>query len=88
MASFVGGDFAKDPLNLGMPRFLAYFSMSSWHSWKLGVCQGLIAPPASVFDSSGTISPKSMPITLPKPRQVSHAPSGELNENRFGVGSA
>ena len=25
-----------------------------------------------------------MPITRPKPRQVSQAPSGELNENRLG----
>jgi hypothetical protein len=33
------------------------------------------------------IKPKSIPITRPKPRQVSHAPSGELKENRLGVGS-
>ncbi|HYM85302.1 MAG TPA: hypothetical protein VET30_01070 [Pseudoxanthomonas sp.] len=79
---------SRHGLSSGMLRFFAYFSMSSWHSWKLGVCQGLIAPPTSVLDSSGTISPKSMPITLPNPRQVSHAPSGELKENRFGVGSA
>ena len=29
-----------------------------------------------------------MPITRPKPRQASQAPTGELNENRLGVGSA
>ena len=28
-----------------------------------------------------------MPIVRPKPRQVSHAPSGELNENMLGSGS-
>ena len=28
-----------------------------------------------------------MPITRPKPRQVSQAPMGELKENRFGSGS-
>ena len=28
-----------------------------------------------------------MPIARPKPRQVSQAPSGELNENRLGCGS-
>ena len=37
--------------------------------------------------SSGTTRPKSTPITRPKPRQVSQAPSGELNENIAGVGS-
>ena len=29
-----------------------------------------------------------MPMVRPKPRQVSHAPSGELNENRLGAGCA
>jgi hypothetical protein len=28
-----------------------------------------------------------MPITRPNPRHVSHAPIGELNEKRAGVGS-
>ena len=70
-----------------MPRFFAYLARSSWHSLKLGVCQGLIAPSRSVFDSSGITRPKSTPITRPKPRQVSQAPSGELNENIAGVGS-
>ena len=27
-----------------------------------------------------------MPMVRPKPRQASHAPSGELNENWLGVG--
>src|SRR6185436_19323730 len=71
----------------GIFRFLAYFSRSSWHSLKLAVCHGRTAPPPSVFASSGTTRPKSTPITRPKPRQVSHAPSGELNENIAGVGS-
>ncbi len=71
----------------GMSRFFAYFTRSSWHSLKLGVCHGLMAPPPRVFAESGTISPKSMPITRPKPRQVSQAPMGELNEKRLGFGS-
>src|SRR5262245_18697051 len=70
-----------------MRRFFAYFSRSSWHSLKLAVCQGRTAPPFSVRVSSGTTRPKSTPITRPKPRQLSHAPSGELNENIAGVGS-
>ena len=49
---------------------------------------GRIAPACSDFDSSGTIRPKSTPITRPKPRHASHAPTGELNENRLGAGSA
>src|SRR5882672_11120077 len=28
-----------------------------------------------------------MPMVRPKPRQLSHAPMGELNENRLGLGS-
>jgi hypothetical protein len=71
-----------------MPRLPAYFTRSSWHSLKLAVCHGRIAPPRNVFDSSGTIRPKSMPMTRPKPRQVSQAPMGELKENSDGVGSA
>src|SRR2546421_11876754 len=71
----------------GMRRFFAYFSRSSWHSLKLGLSHGRTAPWRSVFDSSGTTSPKSTPITRPNPRHASHAPSGELNENAAGVGS-
>jgi hypothetical protein len=51
------------------------------------VCHGRTAPPRSDFASSGTMRPKSMPMMRPKPRQLSQAPSGELNENRLGVGS-
>jgi len=46
-----------------------------------------MAPSKSVLDSSGTTSDQSMPMTRPKPRQVSQAPSGELNENDAGYGS-
>src|SRR5687767_6270363 len=73
--------------SIGMRRFLQYFSRSSWHSLKLAVCQVRTAPPFRVFVSSGTTRPKSTPITRPKPRHESHAPSGELNENIAGVGS-
>src|ERR1700741_1085414 len=72
----------------GMPRFFAYFSRSPWHSLKLAVCQGLTQPPLNVRASFGTTSPKSTPMTRQKPRQVSHAPSGELNENSAGIGPA
>ena len=78
---------SRHGVSRGMPRFLAYVSMSVWHSLKLGVCHGRIAPSRRLLVSSGTIRPKSMPITRPKPRQVSQAPSGELNENRLGTGS-
>src|SRR5260221_9806305 len=71
----------------GILRFFAYLTRSSWHSLKLGDCHGRIAPSRRVFDSLGTTRPKSTPITRPKPRQVSQAPSGELNENAAGVGS-
>src|SRR5207237_10136286 len=74
-------------LSRGMPRFLAYLLRSSWQSLKLLVCQGRTAPSRSVFASSGTTSPKSTPMMRPNPRQVSQAPSGELNENIAGVGS-
>ena len=30
----------------------------------------------------------SMEIVLPKPRHCGHAPCGELNENKFGLGEA
>src|SRR5690242_5859518 len=72
---------SRNGVSIGILRFFAYFSRSSWHSLKLGLCQGRTAPSFSVFDSSGTTRPKSTPITRPKPRQVSHAPIGELNEN-------
>ena len=74
-------------MSRGIPRFFANFSMSSWHSSKLLVRKGFTAPPARLFDSSGITRPKSTPITRPNPRQVSHAPMGELNEKREGVGS-
>src|SRR3954464_2937519 len=71
----------------GILRFFAYFSRSSWHSLKLAVCHGRTAPSLSVLFSSGTTRPKSTPMTRPKPRQASQAPSGELNEKAAGVGS-
>src|SRR5678815_1357522 len=73
--------------SIGIFRFLAYFSRSSWHSLKLAVCHGRTAPSFRERFSFGTTRPKSTPITRPKPRQASHAPSGELNENIAGVGS-
>ena len=58
----------------GMPASPAYFSRSSWQSAQAGVCMGLMAPLRSVLRASGITSPKSTPITRPKPRQVSQAP--------------
>src|SRR5213075_1496575 len=69
----------------GIFLFFAYFSRSSWHSLKLAVFQGRTAPSFKVRDSLGTTRPKSTPMMRPKPRQASHAPSGELNENAAGV---
>src|SRR5258706_13241244 len=71
----------------GTPRFFAYFTRSSWHSSKLFDWNGFTAPPPSVLHSSGVTSPESTPMTRPKPRHVSHAPIGELNEKRAGVAS-
>src|SRR5438067_13170015 len=76
---------SRNGVSSGIFRFFAYFSRSSWHSLKLGLCQGRTAPWRSVFDSSGTTRPKSTPITSPKPRQASQAPIGELKENAAGV---
>ena len=45
-------------------------------------------PPASVRRGSGTTRSGSMSIVRPKPLQVSQAPTGLLNENIAGVGSA
>ena len=46
-----------------------------------------MAPARSVSLSLGMTSPQSTPITRPKPRQVSQAPTAELNENIDGIGS-
>src|SRR3954454_25409931 len=78
---------SRNGVSSGILRFFAYFARSSWHSLKLGLCHGRTAPSRKVFASSGTTRPKSTPITRPKPRQVSHAPSGELKENAAGVAS-
>jgi hypothetical protein len=53
---------------------------------EAGALPGLDRAFGEVLDSSGMTSPKSTPITRPKPRQVSQAPMGELKENRLGVG--
>src|SRR6185436_8913605 len=65
----------------GILRFFAYFNRSSWHSLKLGDCQGRIAPSRRVFDSFGTTRPKSTPMTRPKPRHVSQAGQCRWEEN-------
>ncbi len=71
----------------GMPAPSAWRIRSSWHSRQAGVWIGLTAPARSVSRSSGITSPQSTPITRPKPRQVSHAPTAELKENMDGIGS-
>src|SRR5438067_1383551 len=63
---------SRNDTSSGTLRFFAYFSRSSWHSLKLGLCHGRTAPSRSVFASSGTTRPKSTPITRPKPRRVAH----------------
>jgi len=72
----------------GMPAASAWRIRSSWHSFHAGVCMGLMAPARSVSFSFGTTSPQSTPITRPKPRQVSQAPTAELKENIEAMGSA
>src|SRR5688572_32922726 len=70
---FCFSDRSLNGTSRGMPRFFAYFARSSWHSLKLAVCHGLTAPPPKGRPSLGTTSPKSTPMTRPKPRQVSQA---------------
>ncbi len=53
-----------------------------------GVSKGFTAPFASVRAGSGTTRSQSIPVARPNPWQVAHAPSGLLNEKRFGVGGA
>lgn len=76
-----------DGVSRGMPAVSAWRIRSSWHSLHAGVWMGLIAPWRSVSFSSGITSPQSTPITRPNPRQVSHAPMAELNENMDGIGA-
>src|SRR5712671_3288454 len=85
--AFCSVDSASNGTSSGIPRFFAYFTRSSWHSLKLGDCHGRTQPSFRLSLPFGTTSPKSTPMTRPKPRQVSQAPSGELNENAAGVGS-
>src|SRR5258706_15703330 len=74
-------------LSSGIPRFFADFSTSSWHSSKLFDWNGLIAPPPSIFDSSGMTGGKWGGVGRGGAGGGSQAPIGELNENRAGVGS-
>jgi hypothetical protein len=68
-------------------RFFAYLTEIVLALLEAGDCHGLIAPSLNERLSLGTTRPKSTPMTRPKPRQVSQAPSGELKENIAGVGS-
>ena len=49
---------------------------------------GAIAPSASDFDSSGTMSSGSTSSLVPSPVQSGQAPHGELNENERGSSSS
>ncbi len=72
----------------GMPATSAWRIRSSCASFQAGVWMVLMAPARRVRRWSGTTRPQSTPITRPKPRQVSHAPAGELKLNIEGMGSA
>ena len=52
------------------------------------VWKGFTQPCAIDLRGSGTTSASETPITRPNPRQCGHAPTGELNEKRFGDGSS
>src|SRR2546427_6404753 len=67
-----------------MPSASAWRIRSSWISFQAGVCTGLMAPVRRVSLSLGMTSPQSTPITRPKPRQASQAPTAELKENSEG----
>src|SRR5262249_55571451 len=50
------------------------------------VDHGFSAPPAIDREDAGRTGPRSRSTTRPKPRHAPHAPSGLLNEKRFGTG--
>jgi hypothetical protein len=47
----------------------------------------LIAPLATLSDGKATTRSASNTVVTPRPSQVGHAPTGELNENRRGSSS-
>ena len=49
--------------------------------------KGAIAPCFMFLDLFGIILSRSASVTSPIPSQRSHAPYGELNENKLGAGS-
>ena len=73
--------------SIGMPARLQNVLSSPRSHSVAGVLHGLMAPSASVLRGSGMTRSRSTSMTRPKPRQVSQAPSGLLNENRLAVGS-
>ncbi len=58
------------------------------YSLHCSVRNGARAPCRMVRSGLGTTRSGSTPGTRPKPWQVGQAPTGELNENRSGVGSS
>ncbi|MNR53890.1 hypothetical protein D3C85_1739780 [compost metagenome] len=70
-----------------MPSASAWRIRSSWISFHAGVWMAFTAPVRSVSFSFGITRPQSTPITRPKPRQASQAPTAELNENSEGMGA-
>ena len=63
--------------SMGMRRRRQKSRSSSRSHVVLFPLQGRSAPPASVFDVSGTTLSQSMPSVRPKPRHVGHAPTGD-----------
>ncbi|MOA28283.1 hypothetical protein D3C78_1492120 [compost metagenome] len=84
--AFCSAVILAQAVSRGMPSASAWRSRSSWISFHAGVCMALIAPVRSVSLSFGITSPQSTPITRPKPRQASQAPTAELKENSDGMG--
>ena len=74
------------PLGLRLRRRQKSIRSSNSMRPSCGVPKGLTVPSCKEREGSGMIRSRSMPIVRPNPRQVSQAPSGLLNEKRFGNG--
>ena len=54
----------------------------------LSPCQHCTQPSYTLKEELGMTSFSSIPIVLPNPSQVGHAPKGELKENILSLGSS
>ena len=72
----------------GKLKWRAPFTNRSFHNPSFSPFQGATAPSYTLNNLFGITRSSSMPNTIEKPSQVGQAPSGLLNEKRFGTGSS